>query len=111
VTLDPDIDRNAAVRLLEGICDLYRQASAAPFGSFGKAGVTLAEDLDEARQEFRKFNLGRGFTTSLEALVWGLRPRFEEVYGAPDAAVVEFFARLDLLAKIDRRHVYRGRVS
>ena len=86
----PDLVRQCLERL-RMLCDLYQLALVHPMARFGATAKKIAESFEEdgsqdsakveiAAFEFEKFCRGRDFEESLECRVFGLAPRFEEVF-------------------------------
>jgi len=97
VRLDERLDgAAAAAERLAALCDLLPRALAVPCGRFGNtADKVAAGDDDAARAAFGR-QLDWGHRGSAEELVYGPRPRFDDVFGpdAPERAFHSAFARL-----------------
>jgi hypothetical protein len=97
ITLDePLASRDAALARLAEICDLLPRAQAAPCGRFKTAAAAAAQDPEEGRGPFEQCVGQPGFSKSREALVYGLNPKFHDVFrpGSPELAFHTSFERL-----------------
>ncbi len=109
VTLDAGIDKGEARRLLTELARLYQLAAAQPFGCFGKTAETLLTDLDGARRAFATFVGYDGNARSLEAVVHGLQPEFDAVFGDTAAAAAFFDPFVRLTHFVPRKYIYQPR--
>ena len=100
VTLAPELQAcAAATNRLAAIADLLPLALASPCGRFGSTWDKLDDD-EAARKLFAQF-LDRPQAGSNEGLVYGPRPRFDDVFGAtaPERRFHETFSRLFSLSR------------
>ena len=105
ITLDDSIDQAKAWALLAALCQLYQQAAAKPFGTFGKTSERLAADRDDAAKAFTSFIEQDRYATTSEQVVYGNAPEFTGVF--PNDEVVEgFFSRFHGLTRINRQYRY-----
>ncbi|MFM9010006.1 MAG: exodeoxyribonuclease V subunit gamma [Planctomycetota bacterium] len=86
----------AAKERLAAICDLLPQALAAPYGRFGSAADKVAAGDDDAARAAFGQHVDWRYRGSAEELVYGPRPRFDDVFGpaAPERAFHAAFAGL-----------------
>lgn len=89
----------AATERLAAIADLLPLALASPCGRFGSTWQKLGDD-EAARDAFTADLQARDYAGSVEALVYGPHPRFDDVFGptTPERRVHAAFARLFTLA-------------
>lgn len=108
ISLDARIDRGRATALLDELCGLYRQATVRPFGAFGETAALLGGDPAAAAEKFAAFTSAARYPDTLEAVVHGAQPSFDEVFPG-DPETVRFFARLDALTSCNKQYVYQPR--
>jgi len=105
IRLAATIDTVRARELLTELCSLYRRASVAPHATFDKTDTFLATDRETARDTFVGFLRGERYAKTLEAVVHGAQPDFDEVF-PEDSSPIEFFTRLRRLKTFEGRYVY-----
>ena len=93
IRLSAAINQEAAVSRFEQLCDLVATALLTPCGAFDKAASEAISDRAKAREQFDSFVHGRSYGWSLEQVVYGLRPSFDDVLapGAPELTFREQF--------------------
>jgi hypothetical protein len=86
IRLSPAIDQEVAIARLSKLCDLVATALLTPCGSFDKAASEALIDRSKAKDSFNSFVHGRSYGWSLEQVVYGISPSFEDVFaaGAPE---------------------------
>jgi hypothetical protein len=86
IRLSPAIDQEVAIARLSKLCDLVATALLTPCGSFDKAASEALTDRSKAKDSFNSFVHGRSYGWSLEQVVYGISPSFEDVFaaGAPE---------------------------
>jgi exodeoxyribonuclease V gamma subunit len=86
--LSASINQDTAVSRLTTLCDLVAIALAAPCGGFDKAASEALQDRKKARELFNAFVHGSFYKWSLELVVYGLNPRFDDVLssGSPEVS-------------------------
>ena len=80
VTLDNSINRQDSQHLLEKLCTLYQQAAVSAYSSFGKAAEDFLANQDKSRKSFSSFVTYASYENSLEVVVHGRTPVFDEVF-------------------------------
>jgi len=105
IRLEETIDSLRARKLLAELCSLYRHASVAPHGMFGKTDTFLATDRETARDTFVTFVRGQRYANTSEAVIHGGQPDFDEVF-PQDSSPLEFFTRFRQLTTFEGRYVY-----
>ena len=105
IKLATTIDAVQATELLTELCSLYRRASVAPHGMFGKTDTFLATDRETARDTFVTFVRGQRYANTSEAVIHGAQPDFDDVF-PEDSAPLDFFNRFRQLTTFEGRYVY-----
>jgi hypothetical protein len=80
VMLDTSINRRSAKDLLGNLCDLYQQAAASAYSSFGKAAAEYLNDQNKSKKTFNSFVAHKSFEKTLEVVVHGRGPIFNNVF-------------------------------
>ena len=97
VTLaEPLRNREAARGRLAEICDLLPQALAHPCGRFGKAAAATVKKRESGISSFNQKVGGPRFSRTREAMVYGLSPKFDDVF-APDSPELAFHTAFERL--------------
>jgi len=93
IRLSPAIDQEVAIARLSKLCDLVATALLTPCGSFDKAASEALTDRSKAKDSFNSFVHGRSYGWSLEQVVYGISPSFDDVFapGAPELTFREQF--------------------
>jgi exonuclease V gamma subunit len=93
IRLSPAIDQEVAIARLSKLCDLVATALLTPCGSFDKAASEALTDRSKAKDSFNSFVHGRSYGWSLEQVVYGTSPSFDDVFapGAPELTFREQF--------------------
>jgi hypothetical protein len=97
VTLaEPLRNREAARGRLAAICALLPQALAHPCGRFGKAAAATVGNRESGMSLFNQRIGGPRFSRTREAMVYGLSPKFDDVFAphSPELAFHTAFERL-----------------
>jgi exodeoxyribonuclease V gamma subunit len=94
ITLADDIDASRAKAHLHSLAKLYAQAAVKPFAAFRHTASKLvaeggAAGEEAAREEFALFTAGARYADSLEAVVHGFQPDFDDRFQDDD--VLDFF--------------------
>lgn len=92
--LDAAIDQTQAQTRLAALCDLVRTALVSPCASFGGAATDTLADRGKGHKTFNQFVHGRSYEYSLELVVYGANPQFDDVFVA-NAPELAFRARFD----------------
>jgi len=80
VILDTSVNSQTAKDLLGTLCDLYQQAAASAYSSFGKAAAEFLNDQNKSKKTFNSFVAHKSFEKSLEVVVHGRGPVFDNVF-------------------------------
>jgi hypothetical protein len=80
VTLDKSLTRQNSQHLLEELCRLYQQAAMSAYSSFGKTAEDFLTDQNKSRKSFSSFVTYASYENSLEVVVHGRTPVFDEVF-------------------------------
>ena len=80
VTLDNSLTRQNSQHLLEELCRLYQQAAMSAYSSFGKTAEDFLTDQNKSRKSFSSFVTYASYENSLEVVVHGRTPVFDEVF-------------------------------
>jgi exodeoxyribonuclease V gamma subunit len=80
VMLNTSINSQTAKNLLGTLCDLYQQAAVSAYSSFGKAAAEFLNDQNKSKRTFSSFVSHKSFEKSLEVVVYGRGPVFENVF-------------------------------
>ena len=80
VMLDTSINRRSAKNLLGNLSDLYQQAAASAYSSFGKAAAEYLSDQNKSKKTFNSFVAHQSFEKTLEVVVHGRGPIFDNVF-------------------------------
>jgi exodeoxyribonuclease V gamma subunit len=104
VTLDgPLSSPGAALARLAEICDLLPLALASPCGRFKTAAATAVKDLERGRVAFDRVVGEQGFSKSREAVVYGVSPKFHDVF-RPDSPELAFHTAFERLFNLSRSY-------
>ena len=80
VTLDGRINRQDSQQLIEKLCSLYQQAAVSAYCSFGKTAADFLTDQKKSRKSFSSFITYASYENSLEVVVHGRTPAFDDVF-------------------------------
>ena len=80
VTLEDRINRQDSQHLIEKLCSLYQQAAVSAYSSFGKTAADFLTDPKKSRKSFSSFITYASYENSLEVVVHGRSPVFDDVY-------------------------------
>ena len=80
VTLEDRINRKDSQHLIEKLCSLYQQAAVSAYSSFGKTAADFLTDPKKSRKSFSSFITYASYENSLEVVVHGRSPVFDDVY-------------------------------
>jgi hypothetical protein len=80
VTLDDRIKRQDSKRLVEKLCSLYQEAAVSAYSSFGKTAADFLTDQKKSRKSFSSFITYASYENSLEVVVHGRTPVFDDVF-------------------------------
>ena len=80
VTLEDRINRQDSQHLIEKLCSLYQQAAVSAYSSFGKTAADFLTDPKKSRKSFSSFITYASYENSLEVVVHGRSPVFDDVF-------------------------------
>ena len=80
VTLEDRINRQDSQHLIEKLCSLYQQAAVSAYSSFGKTAADFLTDPKKSRKSFSSFITYASYENSLEVVVHGRTPAFDDVF-------------------------------
>ena len=80
VTLEDRINRKDSQYLIEKLCSLYQQAAVSAYSSFGKTAADFLTDPKKSRKSFSSFITYASYENSLEVVVHGRSPVFDDVF-------------------------------
>lgn len=111
VALESGIEQATAQRLLTQLTQLYQRAATEPFGQFGKTAEDLLHDRTKAKETFAGFVGYAANPGSLEVVVHGLQPRFEDVFHDREKmlAFFELYLGLTTVSYVRPRYIYQPR--
>ena len=106
VTLSNDIGKQSAQRILEKLCGLYQQAAVSAYSSFGKTAADFLSNQKQARKSFSSF-IGYGsYENSLEVVVHGRAPIFDDVFSDSERQKIFFKPYIALTRFKPRTNIY-----
>jgi len=106
VTLSNDIGKQSAQRILEKLCGLYQQAAVSAYSSFGKTAADFLSNQKQARKSFSSF-IGYGsYENSLEIVVHGRAPIFDDVFSDSERQKIFFKPYIALTRFKPRTNTY-----
>jgi hypothetical protein len=106
VTLEDRINRKDSQHLIEKLCSLYQQAAVSAYSSFGKTAADFLTDPKKSRKSFSSFITYASYENSLEVVVHGRSPVFDDVFSDVEKQKAFFNQYLALTRFKPRTNIY-----
>ena len=106
VTLDDRIKRQDSKRLVEKLCSLYQEAAVSAYSSFGKTAADFLTDQKKSRKSFSSFVTYASYENSLEVVVHGRTPVFDDVFSDVEKQKAFFKPYIALTRFKPRTNIY-----